>query len=646
VDPDVAELVRQQRLVEAAGLARERGDARTASALYERACQWRDAAQEAMRAGDTSRALDLAVEGGDEALASQAAASIARSAGAASAAALRLTQRRRPAWAARVLEAAGLEKEAAASWLQAGHLLRAAQILERLGETVAAARVLEDALRRDPGDADAAIALGAILARFGKPEAALRALQRVPPGAPRRPEATSLMIGVLRRLGLSRAADEAEAELGSLGGLPGDAAVPELHATRDAPTAMLFGRYEIVREVASSPNARVIECRDVVRGEPVAVKAFAPGTVHGAGRDAIARFEREVRALRSLEHPNVVPIRDFVREGPAIVLEWMPGGTLETLLAGGPLAPRRSAEIACAVLSALGEAHRLGILHRDVKPANVLFDASGVARLSDFGAAHLADASATATAGVIGTRGYMSPEQRAGRSATVQSDLFSVGVLLREMLLGDRPTFEDGGVRPSAAHSELDVRHDAVIDALTNDAPERRPADAFEAKARILAIPWPANLEPRAERPGTKRTPVEVLPSARLRQAPGGGWIDAWTERAVECIPMTDRLLARARRFALADHPALQTPLRLDAAGALWLVSPRGLPLDRPLTPRERHRIEAALASLHAIGEAYGYLDASHVLVEAQGGVMLRFEPEPSPGASQAADWDGLAGLP
>jgi serine/threonine-protein kinase len=645
VDPDVAELVRQHRLADAAGLARERGDARTASTLYERACQWRDAAQEALRAGDTARALDLAVEAGDDTLAGQAVASIARSANAASAAALRLVRRGRPAWAARVLEAAGLEKDAAAAWVQAGDAVRAAQILDRLGETIAAARVLEDALRRDSGDADAAIVLGTLLARFGKHEAALRVLQRVEPGTARRREATSLMIGVLRRLGLSRAAHEAEMELASLGGAAGEAAVPEPGGTRDVPTPILFGRYEVVREVASSPNARVIECRDIVRNETVAVKAFASGSLHGAGRDALARFEREVRALRSLEHPNVVPIRDFVRDGPAIVLEWMPGPTLETLLANARLAPRRSIEIACAVLSALGEAHRLGILHRDVKPANVLFDASGTARLSDFGAAHLADASATTTAGVIGTRGYMSPEQRAGRAAIAQSDLFSVGVLLREMLVGDRSTFEDRGTRPSDAHPQLDARHDAVIDALTNDAPERRPADAFEARARLLAIPWPATIEPHAERLATKREVLDVLPPARLRRGSSGGWIDGWTDREVEYIPLTDRVLERARRFALADHPALQTLLRIDTAGALWLVAPRGRPLDRELKPPERRQIEAALASLHAAGEAHGYVDASHVLVDSEGGVMLRFEAEAPAAASPAADQDALARL-
>ena len=108
----------------------------------------------------------------------------------------------------------------------------------------------------------------------------------------------------------------------------------------------------------------------------------------------------------------------------------MSGGSLASLLAREAFAPSRAVEIACAVLTALGEAHRLGILHRDVKPSNVLFDAVGAPKLADFGAAHLGDLSSTVTAGAIGTISYMSPEQRLGRKASVASDLYSVGALL------------------------------------------------------------------------------------------------------------------------------------------------------------------------------------------------------------------------
>src|SRR6185369_11871861 len=125
--------------------------------------------------------------------------------------------------------------------------------------------------------------------------------------------------------------------------------------------------YETVREIAATPHARVLEAEDRVTGERVAVKLLA-GLSGQEGRDALFRFEREARALAQLRHPNVVPLRAYHPEGPAIVLAWMSGGTLVDRLRGQPMAPARAVEIACALLSALGEAHRLGILHRDVKP--------------------------------------------------------------------------------------------------------------------------------------------------------------------------------------------------------------------------------------------------------------------------------------
>ena len=153
-----------------------------------------------------------------------------------------------------------------------------------------------------------------------------------------------------------------------------DSVTTDEERPQTAVKARLFGRYEVLREVASSPSARVVECVDTVRTEHVAVKIFAGYDARGAGRDALARFEREVRVLGALDHPNVLPLRDYLPEGPALVLAWMTGGTLDDMLRKEPIAPARAVEIAVAVLSALGEAHRVGVLHRDVKPANVLFD--------------------------------------------------------------------------------------------------------------------------------------------------------------------------------------------------------------------------------------------------------------------------------
>jgi serine/threonine-protein kinase len=643
VDADVAELVRQERLREAAELASARGDARLASQLYERACDWTSASAEALRAGDAARALELAAQGGDEDAAERAVPSVIGDAGGADACAARLARRGHDRWAARLLEAMGRAQEAAPLWERAGETLRAAQLVEEGGDPAGAARVLEAALRRRPQAWEIVTALGALLARFGKHEAAVRALQRVPPDAPQRREALVHLASSLAQLGLQRAAAEATAELETRGGAPGE--TPEAGRSPE-PAAVrqrIFGRYDVVREVASSPSARVLECVDVVRAERVAVKVFAAWDTHGAGRDALAHFEREVRTMRALDHPSIVPLREYVPEGPAIVLGWMPGGTLERVLAAaGPLAPARAVEIASAVLAALGEAHRVGILHRDVKPANVLFDEAGGARLSDFGVAHLGDVSTTATAGVFGTLAYMSPEQRAGRPASARSDVFAVGVILREMLTGERPSPGDSPrAVPSEAHRELSARHDAAVARLAAADPADRPADAFEARSALLSLSWPATVDVGAARPRSERRSSAWPAGGRLEARADGAVVDAWTGRLVERVPLSDRSLERARAFGRADHPGLQTVLRVDREDdSIWLEALRGAPLDRALTRSERSTLGGALEALHAAGGVHGRVDADHVVV-GESGAVLRFEAEQDPTAT--VDRDRLA---
>jgi serine/threonine-protein kinase len=643
VDPDVAELVRHERLSEAAALASARGDTRLASQLYERACDWARASAEALKAGDAARALELGAQGGDEGAAERAVSSVVADPAAADACAARLARRGHDRWAARLVEAMGRTQEAARLWERAGETLRAARLVEESGDPAGAARVLEAALRRRPGAWDVAVALGELLARFGKHEAAVRALQRVPAEVPQRRQALVHLASSLAQLGLERAAAEAAAELEARGGAPG--ASPQAgQSPEPAPVHQrLFGRYDVVREVASSPSARVLECVDVVRTERVAVKVFAAWDAQGGGRDALARFEREVRTMRALDHPSIVPLREYVSDGPAIVLGWMPGGTLERVLASaGPLAPARAVEIATAVLAALGEAHRIGILHRDVKPANVLFDEAGGARLSDFGVAHLGDLSTTATAGVFGTLAYMSPEQRAGRPASARSDVFAVGVILREMLTGERPSpGEPPRTLPSEAHRELSARHDAAVLRLGAADPADRPADAFEARSALLSLPWPAAVDSAAARPRPERRSSAWPAGGRVEIRVDGAVVDVWSGRAIERVPLSDRSLERARAFARADHPGLQPVLRVDREDdSIWLEALRGAPLDRALTRSERTTLDAALGALHAAGGVHGRIDADHVVV-GESGAVLRFGAEQD--ATATVDRDRLA---
>jgi len=662
---DVAALVAAQRVKEAAELAAQSGDAKTASELFERACEWSSAAKAAFDGGDFERAVSLAIVARDDELAARALDALrTRTPNRLAALASKLESRGDFAWAARAhesragsAEGASAEmkvrasREAAADWERAGEAVHAASLWERANDPVAAAKALEAALRRDPSQPQANIALGNLLVRYGKYEAAVRALQHVPRSSPARRDALAPLVRALGALGLAEAADEASRELAALGG-PAEvspAPAPAVEVQR-----RIYGRYEVVREVASTATSRVLECIDSVRGERVAVKIFASWDSRGTGRDALARFEREVRVLGALDHPNVVPLRDFVAEGPAMVLAWMSGGTLETMMQS-PLAPARAVEIAEAVLRALGEAHRLGVLHRDVKPANVLFDDAGVARLSDFGVAHLSDLSVTATAAVIGTLAYMSPEQREGKPALVQSDVYGVGAILFEMLTGERLVLgEMPKTRPSGVHRDLDARHDAVVMTMLAPKPEDRPADTFAARRALSALSWPKDVEHAAIKPRATRPESERPSAARLQdvdESAEGGTSqatmqnDSWTGRHVERVALTPLSLARAGGFARTGHRAVQLVLRVDRdEETIWLEAPPK-PIDRPLTAREYEALLLALDALHAQGVVHGHVDRGHVGLDPQLGPLLLFDAQPDPTATADTDFAQLRRL-
>jgi serine/threonine-protein kinase len=633
-----------------------------ASRRLEEACDFAGAAREALLAADPRRAARLGALAGDEAAVAEAIGRIAESLSqdVAFATAGDLAARGFPKHAGALYERIGHHAEAASAFVAAGEAIRAAESFERAGKPADAARALEAALRRRPDDGSLELALGSLLARHGRTEGAIKALQRIDPAAPERKQALPLLARCFEEVGLAEAAREARQEMARLGivaSAPSAGAATAPKGTGGG--ALLYGRYETVREVAASAHARLMEAIDRITGERVAVKIFA-GLVDGAGRDALIRFEREARALERLRHPNVVPLRQYVPEGPAMVLAWMPGGSLADRMREGAMAPARAMEVSCAILSALGEAHRLGILHRDVKPANVLFDDAGTAMLSDFGAAHLGDLSSTATAGAIGTYAYMSPEQRLGRPAVIGSDLYAVGAVFAELLTGEPAEPCRGGKiapAPSARNDELGAAHDALLSSMLDEDPARRPADAFEARRMIQAIRWPEAM-PRQGRPVVAPSDRPAAPGPDERLGPprrlGDGRdmaslrYDAWLDREILAIPMDDASLERARAFARAGHPALPSVLRVDAnAGLVWVAPPRGTALadaPRPLEPEVIARLRRAIEALHAAGGAHGHIDAQHLYWH-DGELDLAWPRKPAPPDAAAEDLAALETL-
>ena len=207
---------------------------------------------------------------------------------------------------------------------------------------------------------------------------------------------------------------------------------------------VLLERYEVGRLLGSGGMAEVYEGRDRLLARQVAIKVPLPQYAHDPAFQQ--RFRREAQAAASLSNPGVVAVYDTGMQNgtPFIVMEFVGGRTLkETILAEGPLAPERAAQIAAEVCSALAAAHARGLVHRDVKPPNVMLTHSGRVKLMDLGIAR-ADAAESATqtgahTTMIGTALYLSPEQAQGQPVDPRSDLYSLGCCLYEMLTGSVP---------------------------------------------------------------------------------------------------------------------------------------------------------------------------------------------------------------
>jgi serine/threonine-protein kinase len=212
----------------------------------------------------------------------------------------------------------------------------------------------------------------------------------------------------------------------------------------DQEPVVLNGRYELHRRIARGGMAEVVLARDQLLDRPVAVKILFPEFATDAA--FVERFRREAQAAAGLNHPNIVGVYDWGREANTyfIVMEYVDGRSLaDVLRAEGTLHPDRAADIATDVAAALGFAHRNGVVHRDVKPGNVLISSAGLVKVTDFGIAraisHNAEEALTQTGSVMGTATYFSPEQAQGKSVDPRSDLYSLGIVMYEMVCGKAP---------------------------------------------------------------------------------------------------------------------------------------------------------------------------------------------------------------
>jgi eukaryotic-like serine/threonine-protein kinase len=303
------------------------------------------------------------------------------------------------------------------------------------------------------------------------------------------------------------------------------------------------GRFRAVRRIDAGGMGEVWEADDTLLGRRVAIKVL----VEELADDPVAvrRFRREARATAKLDHPNVIRVFDFVDgDPPFLVLELLEGQTLADRLArDGALPPLEAARIAAAVADGLDAAHRAGIIHRDIKPGNIMLTARGGVKVMDFGIAAAWEAHSTTGQQLLATASYAPPERITGGRASPAGDLYSLGVVLYEMLCGRPPFVADGAEQLLRAHLEAAPRPvrslvfwvppeiAAACEAALAKEPAARPsagalaarlrAAAEAARASAAALPFRTVTGDRPAQPTRRlsadRTEVVGKPDQRRR---------------------------------------------------------------------------------------------------------------------------------
>src|SRR4051812_15893462 len=296
-------------------------------------------------------------------------------------------------------------------------------------------------------------------------------------------------------------------------------------ATSDTIINTLFdGRYRVLRRLGRGGMADVYLAEDEQLGRRVAIKIL--NERHAADEQFVERFRREATNAAGLSHPNIVSIYDRGEaEGTYyIAMEYLEGSTLKEIVTQrGPLPIAEAIGFTRDLLDALKFAHRKGVVHRDIKPHNVMCDAEGRVKVTDFGIARAGASQMTEAGSIIGTAQYLSPEQARGSAVDRRSDLYSVGVVLYELLTGEVPFSGDTAVEiamkhlstvpkpPSTIRAEIPEPLDQIVlRALAKDPGERfQSAEEMDAELARVAEGYPAS-------PETAEAATQVLAGAGL----------------------------------------------------------------------------------------------------------------------------------
>jgi tetratricopeptide (TPR) repeat protein len=642
----------------AAARAEAAGDLRRAIQLLERIWRFAEALPLAERLGDRALAIRLALDARQPERALQIAATIPVGARVElEAASVAFSGRGRWLEAAELAERAGVPERAALLYQRGGAMLPAARALEAAGQWHDAGRLYEEMAEAATRDgepepaAQAHLALGSLLGRLGRPRDAARALQAAAQHPNLEEAALRRLCVELEVLGLHHAAEEIARRLQrKRPELPSSAAAiteMELQAAAGRPLPPEpLRRFADLQLIGAGALGRAYVAQDRLLGETVALKILSVGPGgSNAERQSFGRFLREAEASSRLRHPHIVRLLDADDRAGILVLEYLSGGTLaRTLTRTERLDPAAVRRLALELLSALTAAHAAGIVHRDVKPANIFYDAAGNAKLADFGAAHLADFGGTQTAGFIGTLAYLSPEQITGARIGPAADLYALGVTLYQALTGRLPFLGPDLVgqhlsetppAPSTIDPSLSVAHDQVLLC----ALAKNPADRF-GSADLMAEAirgWPESTrgDRRPADPGPAPSaaappPQAAAPERRPLGRTARGLLYASTDprigRAILVEELAEPLagaeLESLRRLARAGGPHVQRVLSLENRGQeiVYELIEGEVVTTGALDPEEARPLEEGWAALASAGL---YASPRHPVVRTPGGPVI-----------------------
>jgi tRNA A-37 threonylcarbamoyl transferase component Bud32 len=320
---------------------------------------------------------------------------------------------------------------------------------------------------------------------------------------------------------------------------------------------VLSGRYKLEAKLGSGGMSTVYLARDQTLDRAVAVKVMHREMSEQA--DQLQRFRQEARAVAKLSHPNVVAVIDAGEDGghPYIVFEYIEGETLKQRIARvGALDPQEALAYAIEIARGLTVAHGRNMVHRDIKPQNVLIDSEGRAKLTDFGISRqLEQDGMTATGRVLGTTDYVAPEQAMGHPVDPRSDVYSLGVVLYEMLVGQVPFHADSQVGVAMKH----------VNESLPDVQQRRP----ELSAAAALVVERSTTKDPAERYPDVGEMIEDLSTALEVEAARAGTTTGEATSVLDAVPPPKRKLAGRGRWSWATILVLL----LVAAGALAAVA-------------------------------------------------------------------------